>query len=115
MSSIVSRSKASSHPTRDGGIYIGQVKSVTPDGRANVFIPKLGNTIGPLRVLNSSTNNPIQVGVQVLCAHTNASTTEMYVLGYVNPITEQNDSSNIDGGTPASIYGGIDEIDAGGV
>jgi hypothetical protein len=88
MSSIVSRSKASSHPTRDGGIYIGQVKSVTPDGRAHVFVPKLNNTIGPLRVLNSSSTNPIQIGVQVLCAHTNASTTEMYVLGYVNPSSD---------------------------
>lgn len=88
MSVIVSRSKASSHPTRDGGIYIGVVKSVTPDGRVNVFIPKLGNTIGPLRVLNSSSTNPIQVDVQVLCAHTNASTTEMYVLGYVNPSSD---------------------------
>ena len=84
MAPIVSRSKASSHPTRDGGIYVGIVKSVTPDGKAHVLVPKLGNTFGPLRMLNSSMDNPIAVDSQVLCAHTNASTTEMYILGYVN-------------------------------
>jgi hypothetical protein len=39
----------------------------------------------------------------------------MYVIGYVNPKNIQNDSFNIDGGFPNSIYGGIDSINAGGV
>lgn len=67
-----------------GGIYIGIVKTVAADGRVFVSIPKLGNTIGPLRVANSNTNSPLLVEEQVLCAFTSMSNDEMYVLGYVN-------------------------------
>lgn len=85
MANYVNRDKASAHPTKPGGIYVGVVKSVTPDGKVFVQIPYLGNTTGPLRVLNGSVNNPLTVNAQVLCAYTNMSSSEMYVLGYVNP------------------------------
>lgn len=86
MSSIVNRTKASSHPTPLGGIYVGSVKSVAQDGRVYVTIPKLGNTVGPLRVTNLNLNKKLTVGNQVLCAYTNMSNEEMYVLGSVTPI-----------------------------
>ena len=84
MVNVVSRSKASSHPSPMGGIYVGIVKTVANDGKVFVSIPKLGNTIGPLRVANSNINRPLLVGEQVLCAYTNMSNDEMYVLGYIN-------------------------------
>ena len=84
MVNVVSRSKASSHPSPMGGIYVGIVKTVAADGRVFVSIPKLGNTIGPLRVANSNTNSPLLIDEQVLCAFTSMSNDEMYVLGYVN-------------------------------
>ena len=84
MVNVVSRSKASSHPSPMGGIYVGIVKTVAADGKVFVSIPKLGNTIGPLRVANSNINRPLLVGEQVLCAYTNMSNDEMYVLGYIN-------------------------------
>jgi hypothetical protein len=114
-SSFISRTKGSSHPTPPGGIYVGIIKTVARDGRVYVTIPKLGNTIGPMRVLNLNLSDKPKIGTQVLCAYTNMSNEEMYVIGSVTPVTEENDSFNIDGGMPDSIYGGIEEIDAGGV
>lgn len=67
-----------------GGIYVGVVKTVAADGRVFVSIPKLGNTIGPLRVANSNINRPLVADEQVLCAFTSMSNDEMYVLGYIN-------------------------------
>lgn len=67
-----------------GGIYVGIVKTVAADGRVFVSIPKLGNTIGPLRVANSNINSPLVADEQVLCAFTSMSNDEMYVLGYIN-------------------------------
>lgn len=84
MVNVVNRDKASSHPSPMGGIYVGIVKTVVADGRVFVSIPKLGNTIGPLRVINSNINNPLVADEQVLCAFTSMSNDEMYVLGYVN-------------------------------
>lgn len=84
MVNVVSRDKASSHPSPMGGIYVGIVKTVTADGRVFVLIPKLGNTIGPLRVANSNINSPLVADEQVLCAFTSMSNDEMYVLGYIN-------------------------------
>lgn len=87
MSNFISRTKASSHPTPLGGIYIGAIKSVAPDGKVFVSIPKLGNTIGPLRVLNASPDYSLPVGTQVLCAYTSASNDAMYVLGHISTST----------------------------
>ncbi len=84
MVNVVNRSKASSHPSPMGGIYVGIVKTVAADGRVFVSIPKLGNTIGPLRVANSNTNSPLVADEQVLCAFTSMSNDEMYVIGYIN-------------------------------
>lgn len=86
MVNVISRTKASSHPSPMGGIYVGVVKTVASDGKVFVSIPKLGNTIGPLRVANSNINRPLSAGMQVLCAYTSMANDEMYVLGYVNPI-----------------------------
>lgn len=86
MINVVSRTKASSHPSPLGGIYVGVVKTVAQDGKVFVLIPKLGNTIGPLRVANSNINRPLVVGNQVLCAYTSMANDEMYVIGYINPI-----------------------------
>lgn len=85
MASEVSRRKASSHPTPPGGIYVGIVKSVTPNERVYVQIPKLGVTAGPMRVLNAEIGKPPSVGSQVLCAYTNMSNNEMYVIGSATP------------------------------
>ena len=84
MSTVINRFKGSSHPTPSGGIYVGIVKAVNPDGRVHVAIPKLGNTIGPMRVANS--NKKLTTGIQVLCAYINMSNDEMYVLGNITPI-----------------------------
>lgn len=86
MSSIVNRTKASSHPTPPGGIYVGSVKSVAQDGRVYVTIPKLGNTVGPLRVANLNLNKKLTIGNQVLCAYTNMTNEEMYVLASITPV-----------------------------
>lgn len=86
MINVISRTKASSHPSPLGGIYVGVVKTVAQDGKVFVSIPKLGNTIGPLRVANSNINRPLSIGNQVLCAYTSMANDEMYVIGYVNPI-----------------------------
>lgn len=86
MSSIINRSKGSSHPTPPGGIYVGVVKTVAQDGRVYVSVPKLGNTIGPIRVANANINKKLTPGTQVLCAYINVSNDEMYVLGNITPI-----------------------------
>jgi hypothetical protein len=85
MSSIVNRLKGSSHPTPPGGIYVGSIKTVAQDGRVYVNIPKLSNTIGPIRVANSNANKRLTVGTQVLCAYTNMTNEEMYVIGNITP------------------------------
>lgn len=85
MSSIVSRTKASSHPTPRGGIYVGSIKTIVPDGRVFVSVPKLGITIGPMRVANSNKNANLTPGTQVLCAYTNMTNEEMYVIGTITP------------------------------
>lgn len=82
MSNLISRTKASSHPTPSGGIYVGLVKTVNTDGRVHVTIPKLGHTLGPMRVANS--NKRLTAGTQVLCAYINMSNDEMYVIGVIN-------------------------------
>ena len=96
-------------------MYVGIIKTVAQDGRVYVTIPKLGNTIGPIRVINLDLSNKLTIGTQVLCAYTSMENDEMYVLGKITPSTIESDSSNIDGGEPDSIYGGIQPIDAGGV
>lgn len=88
MSSIINRTKGSSHPTPPGGIYVGVIKTVAQDGRVYVTIPKLGNTIGPIRVTNLNLNNKPTIGTQVLCAYTNMSNDEMYVIGNITPTSE---------------------------
>jgi hypothetical protein len=87
MSSIINRTKGSSHPTPPGGIYVGIVKTVAQDGRVYVTIPKLGNTIGPMRVLNLNLTDKPTIGTQVLCAYINMSNEEMYVIGSITPVT----------------------------
>jgi hypothetical protein len=86
MSPIISRTKGSSHPTPPGGIYVGIIKTVAQDGRVYVRIPKLGNTVGPIRVANLNLKNKPTVGTQVLCAYIDMSNNEMYVLGTITPI-----------------------------
>jgi hypothetical protein len=93
LANIINRSKASQHPTPPGGIYVGIVKAVNQQERPFVTIPKLGVTVGPLRVLNARLGKPLAVGTQVLCAYTNASNTEMYVMGEANPSADDGDLS----------------------
>ena len=83
MTAGIDRFKASSHPTQRQGIYLGIVKQVTPDNKAYVFIPKLANTIGPMRAVSgfSLTND-----IMVLCAHVGGGTEEMYILGTTTAI-----------------------------
>lgn len=87
MANEINRKKASSHPTPPGGIYVGIIQSINPQEKVYVKIPKLGVTAGPMRVLNAVLGSPPAVGTQVLCAYTNASNNEMYVIGNATPST----------------------------
>ena len=78
MTAGIDRFKASSHPTQRQGIYLGIVKQVTPDNKAYVFIPKLANTIGPMRAVSGFS---LAKDIMVLCAHVGGGTEEMYILG----------------------------------
>ena len=79
----VNRTKASSHPTRPDGIYLGVVKRVLPDKKVYVYIPKLSNTIGPMKVVNTIGGFQISEGNRVLCANVGGGTEEMYVIGHL--------------------------------
>lgn len=94
MSIGIDRFKASSHPTRADGIYLGVIKRILPDGRVYVYIPKLSNTVGPMRVTNAiegtvATNN------RVICAHVGGGTEEMYVVGNVETVTLEQISRDV--------------------
>jgi hypothetical protein len=80
----VSRTKASSHPTRPDGIYLGVVKRVLPDGKVYVYVPKLANTIGPMQVVNTISGFQISEGNRVLCGNVGGGTEEMYVIGHLS-------------------------------
>lgn len=82
----INRTKASSHPTREDGIYLGVVKRVLPNGKAFVYIPKLSNTLGPMRVANIVGNSSLQENSNVLCAHVGGGTEEMYVIGHITKL-----------------------------
>lgn len=92
MTAGIDRLKASSHPTQRQGIYLGIVKQVTPDNKAYVFIPKLANTIGPMRAVSgfSLTND-----IMVLCAHVGGGTEEMYILGTTTAIESPTFNGNV--------------------
>lgn len=79
----VNRFKASSHPTKADGVYLGVVKRVLPDGKAYVYIPKLANTLGPMR---SAFNFLLSEENRVLCAFVGGSTEEMYIIGRTNGV-----------------------------
>lgn len=79
---IISRTKASSHPTPRGGMYVGVVRTITPDGKYFVYFPKLDNTIGPIRKIQSTIE--VSIGTQVLCTFTNANNDSMFVIGSLN-------------------------------
>lgn len=83
----VNRFKASSHPTKRDGLYLGVVKRVLPDGKAYVYIPKLANTLGPLRVLNMIEGSTINENNRVICGNIGGGTEEMYVIGHLTPVT----------------------------
>jgi hypothetical protein len=77
----IDRFKASSHPTQQQGIYLGVVKTVTPDKKAYVYIPKFLNTVGPMR---SVSGFQLVQDTMVLCAHVGGGNEEMYIIGNVN-------------------------------
>lgn len=79
----VNRTKASSHPTRPDGIYLGVVKRVLPNNKVYVYIPKLSNTVGPMQVVNTISGFQISEGNRVLCANVGGGTEEMYVIGHL--------------------------------
>lgn len=115
---IIDRTKSSSHPLAAGRIYTGIVKSVTPQGVISVFIQELGSTYEKIVPLNTNPSNICAVGDHVKCLFTDEFFKELVVLGSARIKTESPLGGaviNIDGGDPASIYGGIDSINAGGV
>jgi hypothetical protein len=77
----IDRFKASSHPTQQHGVYLGVIKTVTPDKKAYVYIPKFLNTVGPMR---SVSGFPLVTDTMVLCAHVGGGNEEMYIIGSVN-------------------------------
>lgn len=83
----VNRFKASSHPTRADGLYLGVVKRVIPGNKVYVYVPKLSNTIGPMRVLNMIEGSTINENSRVICGHVGGGTEEMYVIGHLTPVT----------------------------
>lgn len=91
----INRVKASSHPTPIGGVYLGVVKTVLPDGKVYVYIPKFSNTVGPMRVTNQISGDAIAQDDRVICSHIGGGSEEMYVIGHLKI---QNSS---DGGTGA--------------
>lgn len=87
MSIGVNRFKASSHPTRQDGVYLGIVKRVLPDGKVYVYIPKLANTLGPMRVANMIQGGTILENNRVICGNVGGGSEEMYVLSHLTPLT----------------------------
>lgn len=83
----VNRFKASSHPTKSDGVYLGVIKRVLPDGKVYVYIPKLANTLGPMRVANMIQGGTIAENHRVICGNVGGGTEEMYVLGHLTPVT----------------------------
>ena len=79
----IDRFKASSHPTQQQGIYLGVVKTVTPDKKAYVYIPKFLNTVGPMRCVSGF---PLVPDAMVLCAHVGGGNEEMYIIGTTNNV-----------------------------
>ena len=91
----INRFKASSHPTKADGVYLGVVKRVLPDGKAYVYIPKLANTLGPMRVANMIQGGTIAEGNRVICGNVGGSSEEMYVLGHLTPVTPEYSARDI--------------------
>lgn len=83
----VNRFKASSHPTRSDGLYLGIVKRVISGNKVYVYIPKLSNTLGPMRVLNTLEGSTISEDSRVVCGHVGGGTEEMYVIGHLTPLS----------------------------
>ena len=79
----INRTKASSHPSRVDGVYLGVVKRVLPDNKVYVYIPKFSNTIGPMRVTNLVSSDLIVEGDRVLCTYVGGSNEEMYVVAHL--------------------------------
>jgi hypothetical protein len=79
----INRTKASSHPTRRDGIYLGVVRRVLPNNKVYVYIPKLSNTVGPMQVVNTIEGFQISEGNRVICANVGGGTEEMYVIGHL--------------------------------
>jgi hypothetical protein len=77
----IDRFKASSHPTQQQGVYLGVIKTVTPDKKAYVYIPKFLNTVGPMRCVSGFL---LLEDTMVLCAHVGGGNEEMYIIGSVN-------------------------------
>ena len=89
----INRTRASSHPTRADGIYLGVVRRVLPNNKVYVYIPKLSNTIGPMQVVNTIEGFQISEGNRVICANVGGGTEEMYVIGH---LTKQISASQAD-------------------
>ena len=114
----VRRDKAVANKRVPGRLYKGVVSRVKGDGRVYVNLPELGNVYGPIVPLNTYVDNKLEVNDPVMCTFTDEYFTNLVILGstQIREITFGTDTqSNIDGGTPSSVYGGIQSINAGGV
>lgn len=87
-SSQINFEKASSHPLRPGGVYVGNVVSFV-SGRPTVFVQELGVTYTDVDFVGSTKSYKLKTGDQVLCTFINNETREIYVLGAFN---QKNDS-----------------------
>jgi len=79
----INKNKASSHPLRPGGVYIGVIKAFV-DSRATVQVPQLGCVFKDVDFVNSSTRNVLAKNDRVLCTFIDQETSELFIIGSFN-------------------------------
>jgi len=79
----INRNKASSHPLKPGGVYIGIVKAFV-NSRATVQVPQLGCVFKDVDFINSSTRSVLAKNDRVLCTFIDQETSELFIIGSFN-------------------------------
>lgn len=79
----INKNKASSHPLRPGGVYIGVIKAFV-DSRATVQVPQLGCVFKDVDFVNSSTRGVLAKNDRVLCTFIDQETSELFIIGSFN-------------------------------
>jgi len=82
-STQINRGKASSHPLKSGGVYIGFVKAFV-DSRATVEVPQLGCVFKNVEFINNTTRTVLAKNDRVLCTFIDLETSELFIIGAFN-------------------------------